>query len=247
MVNDDLNRFLKTFFYPILNLELIYDEDFEKFYEYSSEIEGTKLKERKDYRENIRKKAIKHLRQKNNISSYDMVYQYLEKWYLSDEKIEGSKNFKKKNFQEQENIELFDVIFENLRLLSKCLISKLDDKIIYKYWENENDKKILCGFSGKNKIHLYRALNQIVPTDILVVLFAISSENKEKVLENFFGNIAVTDLALESVLQKGVAENHLHLGVTLNFSLTWNELVKEEIKKGESKDNFFKEFEHTCR
>ena len=44
MINDDLNRFLKTFFYPILNLELINDRDFDEFYNYSSEIERVKHK-----------------------------------------------------------------------------------------------------------------------------------------------------------------------------------------------------------
>lgn len=253
MINDDLNRFLKTFFYPILNLELIYNNDFENFYKSTSKIEKVKknkenldnyiFKKRRKERDNIRKSAFEYLETKCNMYSYDMIHQYLEKWYLSDEKI------KKYLGKDKYNLDLFDITFYNLKYLTKCLISKLDDKIIYKYWENENDKEFLGGFSGKNKIHLYRNLNQLIPTDILVVLFALDSKNKENELEKFFGNIAITDLTLESILKSGVAENHLHLGVTLTFSLTWDSLVKE-IEKGESNSNngfFLKYFSYTYK
>ena len=209
-----------------------------------SKVDKDIFNKRRDERDKIRKTAFEYLETKSKMHSYDVIHQYLEKWYLSDEKID--KYIEEEGLKNQ-SIDLFDIFFYNLKHLSQSLISKLDDKIIYKYWENQNDKEFLGGFSGKNKIHLYRSLNQLIPTDILVVLFALNSENKHLELEKFWGNIATTDLTLESILKNGVAENHLHLGVTLSFSLTWESLVKE-MTKGESNSNkkfFLREFAHT--
>lgn len=244
MIYYDINCFLSILTYPISEPEMIFDNPLEKFYEKHSQMIEQQMclgnwkpifEKREKLRGQVREQVLKLLKNKSNIYSYDKVYQYLEKWYLGDSiykdiffsEIKGDKI----NYNE------FDIIMNILMSLSNSLISKLDNQIVYKYWENEKDKNFLGGFLGSGKIHLFRSLNQTIPLDILVVLFALKSENREKELEGFFGNVAVTDLLLEDVVKSGVAENHLHMGVTVSFSAIWDNLMMS-IEKGESKTLF---------
>lgn len=234
----DLNLFLCTFLYPILDKELLYGDSFSSFLERSiaiqkerrkekerpsiMQLEG-KLKDREKFREQAREQVLSYIGLREQIPSYDMVYQYMERWYFG--------NKVQLEFLEEEKGQdtIYDMVLYHLKRLSISMISTLDHKIIYKYWENEKDKEILGGFSKESKIHLFRSLNQIIPMDLMVVLFALKNSHQEKMLDGFLGHIMITDALLEKVLRKGVAENHLHFGVSRTFLAIWDNWMEAPI------------------
>lgn len=234
MIYNDINIYLATLFYPITSTELLYDDPLQQFFEYAKIIEEKKkiepsyhfkdiMDNRERYRKKIRSQVISFLSKRYHIPSYDYVYQYMEKWYLGS-KIQ--RDFIKNTYREQE-VSSLDYYLYQLNRISESMISILDQNVIYKYWENEHDKELLGGFSKESKIHLYRTLNQTIPCDILVVIFAIKNRNPKEILENFYGYIAITDQVLEPILQKGVAENHLHLGVGQHFFIAWDTYMND--------------------
>lgn len=235
MLNSDINIFLVTLIYPVSNAELLfcddpfrnYINDFNKEFEKSGSYIFCKSPNKSKVRENL----LNYIKMNYNLNSYDYIYQYLDRWFLNKSVI---------NDLNIDNITLYDLIMYYLNKLSVSMISTLDGQIIYKYWENEGDIKLLGGFAGNNKIHLFRSLNQMIPMDILVAIFSLKNFSKDsrKVLNKTFnGHVYVTDSLLEQVLKKGIAENHLHINASLTFSNIWEYLMDPNISL---KNNMFK-------
>ncbi len=226
MLNADINRFLGTLLYPISDVSLVIQDHFALFFETlpNTFIDVAKSKNLQKKKELIYKNTVKYIAKLYSVDAYDQIYQYIERWYLA-----------KKNWRTIKQVTLhnenqaYDIIFRRLWQLSKSMISKLDEKVIYKYWETEGDAELLGGFNGNHKIHLFRSLTQMLPMDILVAIFAQNHTYAETLLSSFYGNVAITDAPLEQILCKGIAENHLHMGVSTNFATIWDDWMRTDI------------------
>lgn len=226
MLNPDINRFISTFLYPISDISLVLDDPFQDFFKLiPSKFIDTKISPKiKKERQKIYNSAIKYVMKRYSVDNYDQIYQYIERWYLSPV------NWRQiTNNQIINNNNLYDIVFNKLLELSQSMISKLDGRIIYKYWETESDSKLLGGFAKNNKIHLFRSLMQMLPMDILVAVFALDHQYSDEFLKSFYGNISITDVPLEKILSKGIAENHIHMGVSTNFSVIWENCMDMKI------------------
>ena len=74
MLNDDINLNLAIFAFPFVNVEILFDDCFEEFYNKDSvEIKDKAV---------VREKLVKYLKNKYYLSSYDKAYLFLDKWYL---------------------------------------------------------------------------------------------------------------------------------------------------------------------
>ena len=226
MINPDINRFLGTLLYPISDASLAIEDPFASFFEAlpNTFIDFQKSQELQQKKEIIYKNAVGYISRRYSVDAYDQIYQYMERWYLTSRNWRTVEHGALTN---QNN--LYHVIFRRLWQLSKSMISKLDGKIIYKYWKTDGDAELLGGFDGNHKIHLFRSLTQMLPMDILVAIFAQNHAHAETLLTSFYGNVAITDAPLEQILCKGIAENHLHMGVSTNFSAIWDDWMRTDI------------------
>lgn len=210
MLNDDINRFLGVFSFPFSNLDFIKEDYLDDYYQKTT----PKIKDKAKLRDEL----IKYINKNYTIYTYDQIYLYLDKWYLYPKDKCTYKSS-------------FDAIFDRFKEFSKCFISQRNGKIVYKYWENENDKTTLGGFSGKNKIYLFHSLNRLIPLDLLSIIYMIGNNKKIHELDGFYGNIIVSDSLLDNILENGVAENHLHCGVSASFLTVWEEWMKPLTEK----------------
>lgn len=225
MINDDINHYLGVFSYPFVSLEFLHEDILDICLQKSNDVlceynSDTNLKESifsVEGKSKLREQTINYIRNKYNVYSYDEIYLLLDKWYLYP-KLDFNNKIKKYNS--------FDIIFEHLKDFSTSLISQRDGKIVYKYWENEKDKDILGGFRGTNKIYLFHSLSRLFPLDILNVLYLLNNNKDIFEFEGNYGNIEVSDILLESILENGVAENHLHKGVSGSFLAMWDDFMK---------------------
>lgn len=227
MIHADIERFLGTLLYPLSDPNLIFQDPLEEFIQALPEgfIEPQHLDMIKRKRKQVYDKAIQYMQVQCQLDNYDQIQQYMERWYLGQDvwRVLERK-------LSPDSLSVYKLIMHQLKRLADSMISKLDGKFIYKYWETKGDSQLLGGFSGQDKIHLFRGLTQLMPLDLLVVLSVLDSNQPQDSIRAFQGDIAVTDSPLEQILQKGIAENHLHMGVSAGFPMIWEELMSSDVR-----------------
>lgn len=210
MINDSINRFLGVLCYPFTSMET-FREDLINQYIFAKRAED------KNGVENIRKRLkselIRYIRQNYNVYSHDEIYLYLKKCYLYEAEV----------FENA--LQLYQDIMEKM---AKALISHRDGQIVFKYWKNKNDEALFGGFANNNKVDLFHSLNCHIPMDVIAIVYMIINQTNldARCLDYFYGNIEVEDQQLSRVLEKGVAENHLHKGVSRTFPSIWDSLME---------------------
>ena len=209
MINEAITRFLGILCYPFSTI-LAYEQDtLQKYYE-------TKDKKKEKY--NVYNAVEYFARQFYQVRNLDEVHLLVNKLYLNN--IDRLKDEKKP---------MVMFYLETWSKLAKALISHRDGKVVYKYWENEDDTKFLGGFAQHNKILVFHTLNRVIPLDLIVVKYLLDNGQDRYSLQNFYGQVNLADSQIDEVLRKGVAENHVHVGGSVSFSVLWNQIVKPYI------------------
>ncbi len=203
-MNDTINRYLTILCYPFASLDFFLEDYMEEIIQ-----ERMMQKAREETKKRLKESMIRYVQKTCSLYSYDEVYMYLEKCYLYDAQTRPYES-------------ALQLYLECFRKITRSLISQRDGKVVFKYWKNEHDQDFLSGFGDANKIFLFHSLNMHMPLDFLVMLHMVQNpENSVKNLNHYYNQIEVADQQLDAVLQAGVAENHLHKGVSLSFFEIW--------------------------
>ncbi|QZY54495.1 hypothetical protein [Crassaminicella profunda] len=121
------------------------------------------------------------------------------------------------------NVDIY--CLELLKKFSRTFIAHRDGRLVFKYWETENNKYFKV-YKGISKVLLWNSLNRYFTTDILGVLYLLDNDKKqEEYLEGYYSRVALEDMQLESILKKGTAETHLHVSASTDFYTSWKNLM----------------------
>lgn len=201
-MNDTINRYLSILCYPFASLDFFIEDYFEEMAEDQSNCQQIE--------DRLREAVIRHIHSSGTVYSYDEIYLYLKKCYLYA--------LRSKTYNSA-----MELYLDSLSRIMKSMISQRDGKIVFKYWENKNDGDFLGGFGDANKIFIFHSLNMHMPLDFVVMLYlAQNPHNDIYSLNHYYGQIEVADQQLAGVLRAGVAENHLHKGVSVSFFEIWD-------------------------
>lgn len=204
-MNDTINRYLAILCYPFASLDFFLEDYFEEIIQEERNQKGKKGKARKKLQEAM----IRHIQENCNVYSYDEVYMYLEKCYLYDLTTER---------YQKASLMYIDCLYK----IAQSMISQRDGKIVFKYWKNRQDESFLGGFGDSNKIFLFHSMNMHMPLDFIVMFYmAQRPGNDIGSLQYYYNQIEVADQQLDAILKAGVAENHLHKGVSVSFFEIW--------------------------
>ncbi|MGL5416442.1 MAG: hypothetical protein ACRDAU_12335 [Clostridium sp.] len=131
--------------------------------------------------------------------------------------------------KENNNKKVFDKYQKILTELSESFITIRDGEICYKYWKNGNDNVFLGPYGEFEKIEIFRRLNAKISLDMIYCFFLAKREDGDFFeLENFYSSIQLQDKQLEIILDKGVAENHLHGNAAFNFYFIWQNIMNND-------------------
>ncbi len=165
----------------------------------------------------LRKLILKDVNRNIDIYNYDEINLILKKQhnYLFNASVLTLQKYY------DENIKIIDEF-------TRAFISIRDGKIVYKYWNNEHDENLIGTANNKIKIHIMEYLMRYIPIDIFMINFIVLNEKCDiNQLDGMYSVISMADLMLEKILEKGVAENHLHMGAGFNFLISWQEMTRD--------------------
>ncbi len=212
-----LKLYLCIKLYPLQSVSLL-EEDI--IYKLINKEENKEKEEKNKKTEkllvDLRNSVNKDFNRSVEIYNYDEVELVLKKQH--------SYLFKNDLSVEKYYNDCFNIIDE----FTSSFISLRDGKIVYKYWNNESDEKLLGTKNNNIKVHIMEYLVRYIPIDILIVNFLVKNKNCDiKQLDGVYGSINMADALLDKVLERGVAENHLHMGAGFHFSILWEVMVNE--------------------
>lgn len=140
-----------------------------------------------------------------------------------------------------QNKSIGDIYNEILSKLAKSFICHRNGRIALKFWESEEDEVFLGPYKGIHKIALWNSLNRMINTDIIVIKYLLDNNMDDiEYLNGYYSSIMLEDLQLDKILNKGVAETHIHKGAGINFHISWTHLMNTaELKSGDFKEHLF--------
>ncbi|WP_258297651.1 hypothetical protein [Paenibacillus peoriae] len=199
-----------------------------------------------------RRKAQKHLQTQiqNEImrkalpKSMDEINLLMQKFYpmlCSDNEAERA-GFRYHSSKSTISIErkLYLHYFQILEEFGDSLISYRDGDVVFKYWKNDvnHDKEwkfidFMEHYKGQDKVHFFHAISRFIPLDIVIILHFIKNGLHDPIqLHEFYQHINLADAALDDILRRGVAENHIHASAAFNFSILWQAVMNGRIEAG---------------
>ncbi len=122
-----------------------------------------------------------------------------------------------------------------LEEFTKALLSHRDGEIVFKYWKNEreNDQNKRYNdfwdeYKELDKVHIFNAISRLIPMDLLVAMhYSINKIIEPIQLNGFYQHVNLADAPLHDVLQRGVAENHIHASAAFNFTTLWSKAMND--------------------
>lgn len=153
---------------------------------------------------------------------------------LSDDEMEAESYF------------VIDQLYiKNLYEIAKSLLTFRDGKSAIRTWINESDEKDIFRYPHVfDKVEIWNLLGRMMATDILIVAFFVEIGLTEVFyLDGQTGGILLADKTLEKIMQKGLAETHLHFNAGAEFNYLWQEVM--DLRKWEEpllNDKKYKEY-----
>lgn len=136
-----------------------------------------------------------------------------------------------------DDIEKYSYIhfFRILEELTKALLSHRDGEMVFKYWKNERDNAqnkryndFWDEYKELDKVHIFNSISRLIPMDLLVTMYySINNISEPIQLNGFYQHVNLADAPLHDVLQRGVAENHIHASAAFNFTTLWTKAMND--------------------
>lgn len=165
----------------------------------------------RDY-ELIKKRIQQELIGKQHIRSFDTLNLLLEQYY-------PLKAFSAARSEDE-------LYVSHLNRLAKSFITHRNGRISLKYWKNANDEILFGAFDGLKKIELWNTLSRTFCIDILVVLHLLNNKMRDPAyLNGYYWLIHLGDIQLDKVMERGLAETHIHISAGVNFNIMWHDLM----------------------
>ncbi|WP_128100928.1 hypothetical protein [Paenibacillus sp. DCT19] len=119
-----------------------------------------------------------------------------------------------------------DIYLQQLEKLTASFITHRNGRISLKYWKNANDEFLFGAFEGVKKIEVWNTFSRMFCIDILVVLHLLNNDmNHPAYLNGYYWLINLGDMQLDKVMERGLAETHIHISAGINFNMIWHELM----------------------
>lgn len=147
----------------------------------------------------------------------DDIFMLFELFFPKDDILE-------RKYDEIED-KLYCFYFFNLERIANSLLTFRDGTAAIRTWKNRRDPyygEDIFGLSKAfDKVEIWNHLARIITTDTLVALFTVMCGLDMTALYEQSSMISLSDKLLSKILQKGIAETHVHLNAGYDFQTVW--------------------------
>ncbi|MDR3601779.1 MAG: hypothetical protein P4L49_15060 [Desulfosporosinus sp.] len=106
--------------------------------------------------------------------------------------------------------------------ISSSLVILRDGKISIRMWSDEADNELFKAYSGLHKVEIWSALARIMTPDVFIAAYYVNAQlDNIDYLSNVTSNLSVCDTPLAKILNRGIAETHLHLNAGMSYLSLW--------------------------
>lgn len=108
--------------------------------------------------------------------------------------------------------------------ISSSLITYRDGSAAIRQWvddDNTDGNDIFRSNSVYNKVEIWNLLCRMTVPDLYIAIAAVDNQLGMEALYEQKSYIALADKLLDKVLQKGLAENHMHFNVGMDYEVIW--------------------------
>lgn len=233
MKKDRLSQILNVLLLPYTDVELCKNEkDAIENLRYSF----AKLRDRQGLSQTEKRKTEKEyyrsehdmttfLQQHTELQAHDLddLKMLINLFYPEDKIADLYNSFGKKGIATSHNIERYYLY--NLFRIADSLLTFRDGEIAIRAWMNEEidgECDIFAYSDIFDKVEIWNLLCRKMVPDVFIAAFYVEAGLIEpRYLYGQTGSIMLADKTLERILQKGIAETHLHLNAGLQFEILW--------------------------
>lgn len=175
---------------------------------------------------NEKKNLVKYLVERNHwhVKAVDDVEQICDVFYSMEEVEEYIDSVCKvyNEYNIENGIENF-YLLSRLPLIACSLITYRDGIAAIRPWIDKDRDKVDIFKSGSvfNKIEIWNLLNRLMSPDILIAVAAVEHGLGPEALYEQDYNLFLADKLLVKSLQNGMAENHIHFNVGIDYQIVW--------------------------
>lgn len=167
-------------------------------------------------------KCHERIKSEDDILMLCKLYYPMEEIHQEMETVRRTRTAKGYAVIESESISRF--YLKKMSDIAASLITYRDGVAAIRQWvDNENTKKndIFRSGSVYNKIEIWNLLCRITVPDLYIVMAAVDSQLGMEALYEQKSYIALADKLLNKILQKGLAENHMHFHAGIDYEAIW--------------------------
>ena len=108
--------------------------------------------------------------------------------------------------------------------IASCFITFRDGRPSIRNWSKKEDS-FLPGYSEYDKIELWNNISRSCTTDLFIAAIYVRYKVKPENMFNIPDIISLSDMPLERLFYRGVAETHMHANAGLAQNFLWNRIM----------------------
>lgn len=177
-----------------------------------------------------RKELVAYLekRCRSKVKSEDDIELLLNLYYPMKEVDEEITAIEKRQLaddhgcNDEGNISIY--YLRKLSSIASSLITYRDGSAAIRQWIDENNtdnNDVFQSSSVYNKVEIWNLLCRMTVPDLYIAIAVVDNQLGMEALYEQKSYIALADKLLDKVLQKGLAENHMHFNVGLDYEAIW--------------------------
>ncbi len=129
--------------------------------------------------------------------------------------------YKLNYFYDKANKDLGKFYLQHIKDVARTFITFRDGVVSVRSW-SDNNECLLRNYDGLHKIELWNYVTRAITPDLLIAAAYINfGVTDQQMLVNVPNLLSLSDIPLNNLMKKGVAETHLHMNAGLSYSFVW--------------------------